>query len=110
MNPLHIPESRFHQHTVRQLQRLAQDLKATGLTIAEISRITRMNWDTVYKAMNRRPIRFDNAERLRFFVKQWQQEQDAAKAPAPAPVTDQPKPATPPRGKGGRFTKKEETK
>lgn len=108
--PKNITEKDYLHHTTRQLQRLAQDLKDTGLTIAELSRRTGMNWDTVYKALNRRPVRFDNAERLRYFCQRWQEEHPAMDAPAPEPAPVQPKPATPARGKGGKFTKKEASK
>lgn len=87
-----ITETDYLHHNTRQLQRLAQDLKATGLSISEISRQTSLNWDTVYKALNRRPVRFDSAERLRYFCQRWQQEH--------------PQYATPARGKGGRFLPK----
>lgn len=69
--PNDITEKDYLHHTTRQLQRLARELQEalsdTGLTISEISRQTRLNWDTVYKALNRRPVRFDSAERLRYF-------------------------------------------
>lgn len=118
----HIPENHFLEHNRVQLQRLAQDLKATGLSMNRISELTRMNWDTVYKAMNERPVRFDNAERLRYFIKWWNEHrgelpENRQIKPAtppevkadPVPETTehpQPQPATPPRGKGGKFTKK----
>ena len=117
--PKNITEKDYLHHTTRQLQRLAQDLKDTGLTIAELSRRTGMNWDTVYKALNRRPVRFDNAERLRYFCQCWQEEHpqyatgtipDEPGVPKPEPAPEQPKPATPARGKGGKFTKKEASK
>ena len=94
-----IPENHFLEHNRIQLQRLAQDLRATGLSMNRISELTHMNWDTVYKAMNERPVRFDNAERLRYFI-QWWKEHHA----------EETKPATPPRGKGGKFTKKNQAK
>lgn len=123
--PKNITEKDYLHHTTRQLQRLAQDLKDTGLTIAELSRRTGMNWDTVYKALNRRPVRFDNAERLRYFCQRWQEEHPQydtgtytvtaqpgipTGVPKPEPAPEQPKPATPARGKGGKFTKKEASK
>ena len=116
----HIPESQFLDHNRIQIQRLAQDLKATGLSINRISELTRMNWDTVWKAMNGRPVRFDNAERLRYFVKWWSENQGAAPEnrqtkPDVAPETKgelrnnsatTSQPFTPPRGQGGRFLPK----
>lgn len=93
-----IAEKDYLHHNTRQLQRLARDLQDTGLSISEISRQTSLNWDTVYKALNRRPVRFDSAERLRYFCQRWQQEH-----------RQQPRdgrPATPARGKGGRFLPK----
>lgn len=117
--PKNITEKDYLHHTTRQLQRLAQDLKDTGLTIAELSRRTGMNWDTVYKALNRRPVRFDNAERLRYFCQRWQEEhpqyatgtyaitaEPGVPTGVPKPEPVQPKPATPARGKGGKFVKK----
>ena len=107
-----IQEDDFRLHTLRQRQRLAQELQATGLSINEMSRLSRLNWDTVYKALNRRPVSFDSAERLRFMC-EWLKEQNrtarpvmetkAAPTPAPAPKQS---PATPHRGQGGKFTKK----
>ena len=121
-----IPENHFLEHNRTQLQKLAQDLRATGLSMNRISELTRMNWDTVYKAMNERPVRFDNAERLRYFIQWWKEHQgelpenrktkpatppEVKADPVPeltknSPTTQQPQPATPPRGKGGKFTKK----
>ena len=111
-----IQEDDFRLHTLRQRQRLSQDLQATGLSINEMSRLSRLNWDTVYKALNRRPVSFDSAERLRFMC-EWLKEHTGTRPPmmetkiatviAPAPKQS---PATPPRGKGGKFAKKETAK
>ena len=65
----HISETEFAENFERCLLGLAREIAASGLSLSEIAKGTRMKWDTVYAASQCRAIRMDNAERIRYFLK-----------------------------------------
>lgn len=66
----HIPEHEYSENLDRSLRDLAREIAFSGLSLAEIARGTRMKWDTVYAASQCRPVRMDNAERIRYFIRE----------------------------------------
>lgn len=71
----HISEAEFAENFERCLLALAREIAASGLSLSEIAKGTRMKWDTVYAASQCRAIRMDNAERIRYFLKVHHQKQ-----------------------------------
>lgn len=69
----YIPESEFTAHFDQCLLALARAIAFSGLSISEIAKGARLKWDTVYAASQARPVRMDNAERIRYFLKVHQQ-------------------------------------
>ena len=65
----YIPESEFTAHFDQCLLELARAIAFSGLSISEIAKGGRLKWDTVYAASQARPVRMDNAERIRYFLK-----------------------------------------
>jgi hypothetical protein len=65
----HISEREFAENLDRHLRKLAQAIAFSGLSLSEIAKGTRMKWDTVYAASQSRPVRMENAERIRYFLK-----------------------------------------
>ena len=65
----HISEAEFAENFDRCLLELARAIAASGLSLSEIAKGTRMKWDTVYAASQCRAIRMDNAEWIRYFLK-----------------------------------------
>ena len=64
----YIPESEFTAHFDQCLLELARAIAFSGLSISEIAKGARLKWDTVYAASQARPVRMDNAERIRYFL------------------------------------------
>lgn len=65
----YIPESEFTAHFDQCLLELARAIAFSGLSISEIAKGARLKWDTVYAASQARPVRMDNAERIRYFLR-----------------------------------------
>lgn len=65
----HISEREYAENQERALTDLAREIAFSGLSLSEIARGTRMKWDTVYAASQCRPVRMDNAERIRYFIR-----------------------------------------
>ena len=72
----HISEREYTDDLQRQLKRLARSIAASGLSLSEIAKATRMKWDTVYAARKGRPIRMENAQRIRYFLKVYKSNKD----------------------------------
>lgn len=66
---MHISEREYMEDLQRQLKKLARSIASSGLSLSEIAKGTRLKWDTVYAARKGRPIRMDNAQRIRYFLK-----------------------------------------
>jgi|GEM_PF-6254254 len=65
----HIPEAEFVADLTAGLNELSEAIARSGLTLAAIARGTRMGWETIYRAANGVPIRYDSARRLMYFLK-----------------------------------------
>ena len=111
-----ISEKDFTDYQLQRVRAVARDLARTGLKTRELARLTGLKWDTIRAAEQSRPIRLDCFLRIEAFLLHWEQTHPAEphtswEAPATTPMTEQqPQPDTPPRGKGGKFVKKEEAK
>lgn len=75
-----ITESDFTSSRDKQLQAIARRLQATGLSISELSRISRLKWTTVRAALNGQPVRYENLARLRYVCARVAQAKRAAKS------------------------------
>lgn len=64
----YIPESEYREHFDQCLLELARAIAFSGLSISEIAKGARLKWDTVYAASQAKPVRMDNAERIRYFL------------------------------------------
>ena len=71
--PRIIPEREYSEHFDRCLLDMARLIASSGLSLVEIAKATRLKWDTVYAASQRRPIRLENACRLRYFLEDYKQ-------------------------------------
>ena len=118
---MEITEQEFTANHRAKLQELSADLRASGLSMLAVSRLTNLSYDVVSAAFNGRSVRYDSYERLRLVLRRWKEERPQyttgtytitarpgipTGVPKPEPAPEQPKPATPPRGKGGKFVKK----
>ena len=71
-----IPESEYTRHLDGVLGELAGRIAASGLSISEIARETRMTRNTVTNATQGIPISVVNACRIVYFLDKYQQEHE----------------------------------
>ena len=76
MEGRYITEQEYSDDLAASLDALAAMIARSGLSIAEIARGTRMRWDTVAHAANWVPVRYDNARRLLYFLRVYNDEPD----------------------------------
>ena len=77
--PRNIPEREYSANFDQCLLTLARMIATSGLTLVEIAKATRLKWDTVYAASQRRPIRLENACRLRYFLEDYKHSEPCQK-------------------------------
>lgn len=64
-----ISEKEYVLNEQRRLDELAQLVEGCGITLYELSKGTRIKYDTLLKVRRRRPIRAENEERIRYYIK-----------------------------------------
>lgn len=61
-------EREFDEFAELSLKNFANRIRASGMSLYKIAHLSGVSWKTVQKATERVPIRFDNAERIKFVL------------------------------------------
>lgn len=63
-----ISEKEYIANEVRRLDELAQLIKGCGITLYEISKGSRVKYDTLLRALRKQSIRPENEARIRYYI------------------------------------------
>lgn len=63
-----ISEKEFMKYEQRRLEVLADTIRDCKISLYEISKGTRIKYDTLLRAMRRQPIRPENEHRIRIYI------------------------------------------
>ena len=63
-----ISEKEYIANEVKRLDELAQLIKGCGITLYEISKGSRVKYDTLLRALRKQSIRPENEARIRYYI------------------------------------------
>ena len=63
-----ISEKEYIANEVKRLDDLAQLIKGCGITLYEISKGSRVKYDTLLRALRKQSIRPENEARIRYYI------------------------------------------
>lgn len=65
---VHISESEFMRNEQNRLESFAQFISNCGISIYEISKGSRVKYDTILRALRKQVIRPENEARIRYYI------------------------------------------
>lgn len=66
---VHISEQEYYENEQRRLNDLAQLIGGCGITLYELSKGARIKYDTLLRALRKKPIRSETEERIKLYIK-----------------------------------------
>lgn len=66
---VHISEQEYYENEQRRLDNLAQLIGGCGITLYELSKGARIKYDTLLRALRKKPIRSETEERIKLYIK-----------------------------------------
>lgn len=63
-----ITEKEFVMNEGKRLEEFAALIKDSGITLYELSKGTRIKYDTLLRALRKKPIRPENEARIRYYI------------------------------------------
>ena len=65
---IEIAEKEFIMNETRRLEEFAALIKGCGITLYELSKGTRIKYDTLLRALRKKTIRPENEARIRYYI------------------------------------------
>ena len=66
---VHISEQEYYENEQKRLNDLAQLIGGCGITLYELSKGARIKYDTLLRALRKKPIRSETEERIKLYIK-----------------------------------------
>lgn len=63
-----VSESDYFANEQKRLESFASLIRDCGITLYELSKGTRIKYDTLLRALRKQPIRPENEERIRYYI------------------------------------------
>ena len=69
MGMVQVSEQTYFENEEQRLEDLAQLIRGCGITLYEISKGARIKYDTLLRALRKKPIRSETEERIKLYIK-----------------------------------------